>query len=103
MSNPDISTEPSNKVYLWATLGGLGTILLFGALVVFAYYKSYKGPVTEDIVAQRYAKLAEVTANQHKLISSYEWIDQKNGIVRIPIDQAMKLVILNYQDKSKLN
>jgi len=104
MSNSRSSSpakSPSTAVFVWATLGAVGTILLVGILVWLFYFYSSKGPVTEDIVAQRKATLAEVQAKQQQLISEYVWIDKENDVVRIPIEQAMKLTIKDLHNKQK--
>lgn len=31
--------------------------------------------------------------SQQHMLDSYGWIDRKNGIVRIPVDQAMRLIL----------
>jgi hypothetical protein len=36
--------------------------------------------------------LSEFRAQEDQLLSSYAWIEKDKGVVRIPIDQAMKLV-----------
>jgi len=93
MSNQKTVVGPSKTVFIWATLGAIGTILLFGVIVWYLYYTTSKGPVTEDIVAQRMETLAEVNATQKELISTYAWVDKENGVVRIPIEHAMDLTI----------
>ncbi len=30
---------------------------------------------------------------ENKVLDSYGWVDEKNGVVRIPIEEAMKLVV----------
>ena len=37
--------------------------------------------------------LKQYKEEQDKLLNSYGWVDQQNGIVRIPIDEAMKLLL----------
>ena len=37
----------------------------------------------------------EVTSESHRL-DSYGWVDRKSGIVRIPIDRAMKIIAENH-------
>lgn len=37
--------------------------------------------------------LAALRAHEDKLLDSTEWVDRKNGIARIPIEQAMTLLI----------
>jgi hypothetical protein len=43
--------------------------------------------------ALRRAYLADLRKAQAKQAQSYAWVDQKKGVVQIPIDQAMDLVI----------
>ncbi len=43
--------------------------------------------------AERKALLAEHRVKEQAESTSYGWIDQKAGIVRIPIDRAMELVV----------
>jgi hypothetical protein len=38
-------------------------------------------------------QLRDVVEAQDRILASYDWVDQKNGIVRIPIDQAMALLV----------
>jgi hypothetical protein len=35
----------------------------------------------------------DFATEQDKVLASYDWVDQKNGVVRIPIDQAMNLIV----------
>jgi hypothetical protein len=37
-------------------------------------------------------QLGDVIQAQDKILDSYDWVDQKNGVVRIPIDKAMELL-----------
>jgi hypothetical protein len=48
--------------------------------------------VDQEIVAERAANLADVQAKQADLYNNYTWVDQKKGIVRIPVKDAMGLM-----------
>jgi hypothetical protein len=37
--------------------------------------------------------LAEIRAAEAKLLSGYGWVDQQKGVVRIPVEQAMDLLV----------
>lgn len=37
--------------------------------------------------------LARLRAREDQALNSYYWIDQQNGVVHIPIDQAMKQIV----------
>jgi hypothetical protein len=41
----------------------------------------------------RRAYLADLRAKQAKQAQSYAWVDQKNGVVQLPIDRAMDLIV----------
>jgi hypothetical protein len=38
------------------------------------------------------ADLNKMRTNEELILNSYGWVDQKNGVAHIPIDQAMKVV-----------
>lgn len=50
---------------------------------------SFPAPVLEDNERQQFGALVE---KQDEILASYDWVDQKNGVVRIPIDKAMELL-----------
>jgi hypothetical protein len=37
--------------------------------------------------------LQDLRRSEDELLKSYQWVDRNNGIVRIPIDEAMKLTL----------
>ncbi|MBI5689458.1 MAG: hypothetical protein HZC55_05120 [Verrucomicrobia bacterium] len=43
--------------------------------------------------------LAELRAKETKQAASYAWIDQKAGVVQLPLDRAMDLTVQHYQAK----
>lgn len=99
MSNPQTniknkSISPFNPFVILASLVLLAT---FACILGFAYIPRLPGEIEEDIVEQRFANLAEVQAGQKKLISSYEWVDKEKGVVRIPIEQSMRIVVEELQ------
>jgi hypothetical protein len=51
--------------------------------------KTFPQPVLEDNARQQFGALVE---KQDEVLASYDWVDQKNGVVRIPIDKAMDLL-----------
>lgn len=44
----------------------------------------------------RKAKLADLRAAEQKQATTYGWVDQPNGPIRLPLDQAMKLTVEKY-------
>ena len=37
--------------------------------------------------------MARLRAQEEAVLSTYDWVDRGAGIVRIPIDQAMRLLV----------
>ena len=70
--------------------GTILAILMFGFIILIAYLPTRPEPVDQDLIDQRLAIL-EVNSKQHALANSYGWVDQTNGVVRIPIERAMVL------------
>lgn len=93
------ATPPSNTKYVWTGVAFGGLILAIGLIVAVLYFPNRIGDPTEDIIVERKANLAEVQAKQQELISEYAWVDKANGVVRIPVEQAMKLVVEELESK----
>ncbi len=43
--------------------------------------------------------LLDLRGRQEKQLSSYAWVDRKAGVVQLPIDRAMDLVVQQYGKK----
>ena len=55
-------------------------------------------PLGEDRVALRKKALAELRAAEASELDSYGWVDQAKGVVRLPIAEAMKLALREWQN-----
>lgn len=89
--------EPGLTQRTFSVIGIIGFLLLFAIIIGIVYLPKRPGPADAEIVADRKAKLAEVEAQQQELISSYAWVDQTEGVIRIPVEQSMKLVVTELQ------
>ena len=49
--------------------------------------------------ADRAALLAEHRAKEHAESTTYGWVDQKAGVVRLPVDRAMELTVQEHAQK----
>jgi hypothetical protein len=110
-------TEPAasgpRPVSLVTILAILGCFALFFILVWLAYVPHPPAYIPEDEVAEklsddqkwqatpeaRIAYLSELRAAQQKQATSYGWVDQKTGVVQLPIDRAMELIVDQYGAK----
>lgn len=103
-------TDVSTKGFLYFLLS-VGILLVITCLVMielFSYYKRTDVPIST--VAQPFRDFRALTPPpliqtependiieyrraQQKLLNSSGWVDQKQGIARIPIDRAMDLLL----------
>ena len=97
------SPRPVSVVTVLAILGCFGLFLL---VVYYGYAKSEQSPafsaasekLPEDQAwkathASKAAALVELRAAEQKKVSAYGWVDQKTGVVQLPISRAMELVV----------
>ena len=75
---------------------------LFLVVVYYVYVPRQTGAFTDDgihTLALRKKNLAELHAKQAQQAASYAWVDQKAGIVQLPLDRAMELTVQKYAKK----
>jgi hypothetical protein len=77
-----------------AVVGIISAILLFVIIVVLQayFYDAEQGELEKKVYTQPNQALQQLDASQLELISSYGWVSQADGVVRIPIERAMELV-----------
>src|SRR5580692_170822 len=79
-------------------LTGLVMILLFCGFVIFLVSQGQSIPNVEELHAQtRLKNLADLNSENQKILTQYRWVDKTQGVVGIPIDRAMDLVLVQLQ------
>jgi len=87
-----------NRVSLSVIITGLVMMLLFVGLAAFLVSQRENIPtVDEQTAAVRLKNLAELNAENQKILTQYHWVDKNKGVVGIPIDRAMDLVVAQLQ------
>ena len=104
MSDSQISApRPVSVVTVPAILGCFGLFLL----VAYYGYAQKHTPAAHSVApeklpedlawkathASKAAVLAELRANEQKRAVAYGWLDQKAGVVQLPLARAMELVV----------
>lgn len=99
------TSDPSQRDFALTIGVVLACFLVFAVIVGFAYLKNRDTTVAVDLskidpadqwkytVAGRTARLAEFRGKEQTSSATYAWIDQPNGVVRLPIERAMELVV----------
>jgi hypothetical protein len=108
VSGPTHETADIDGRHVWGTAAGLAaTIVLAGFMAAgaIALIGSMIGrplapinpPPTQmpspPLQSAPALDLQALRAEKHALLSSYAWIDRAHGVVRIPIERAMSLLI----------
>lgn len=81
----------------------IGTLLGVASIVAILGLMLYVGQPAVSIVQgqktpeERSATLRELREADQKAITSYGWVDQGKGIVRIPVDVAMDKLVQEYR------
>ena len=79
-------------------LTALMMILLFFGLSLFLVMAGQTIPtVDENRREQRLKILSDLNAENDGILHQYHWIDKNKGVVGIPIDRAMDLVLIDLQ------
>ena len=107
---PDARPKPVSWVSVAAVIG---CFALFLFIIYLAYLPQREKTAEADLAqvpadeqwqysaAGRAGHLAELRAHEHTEQTTYGWIDQKAGVVRLPIDRAMALTVQELQAKKK--
>src|ERR1700730_11927869 len=77
---------------------GLVMILLFCGFAIFLVSQGQSIGNVEEVHAQnRLKNLADLNSENQKLLTQYHWVDKSKGVVGVPIDRAMDLVLVELQ------
>ncbi|MDE3084964.1 MAG: hypothetical protein KGJ37_07100 [Verrucomicrobiota bacterium] len=107
-----MSPQPDARSVPWISIAAVfGCFALFFLIVYLAHLPQHRSPAEVDISQVppeerwqyspegRLNRLNEVRAHEKIELSTYGWIDQKAGVVRLPIERAMELTVRDLQAK----
>jgi hypothetical protein len=88
-----MNSQPAPERTALAYIAGiLGSFLIVAGLVWAMLDFTRPAPLGEDRAAARARALAELRAAETEALNTPAWLDQGKGIVRLPIEDAMKMV-----------
>jgi len=85
-----------HRTPVFTTVMVLLCFALFGWLAIKLYVpRSHRIDRVEGVKtpAERKELLLDHRAKEHEALTTYGWIDQKAGVVRLPIDRAIELTV----------
>jgi hypothetical protein len=101
MSDLSVNSSP-RPVSIVTIIAIMVLFALFFGLVYYVYLPRQTGAFSGDGVrsrAQRIELLKDLQKKQSAQATSYGWVDQKAGVVQLPIDRAMELTVQKYEAK----
>jgi hypothetical protein len=75
---------------------------LFAVVLYYVYFPRHTGAFADDGIHTslvRRENLAKLHEKEAKQSTSYAWVDQKTGVVQLPLDRAMELTLQKYASK----
>jgi len=78
----------------------IGTLMIVGVLINAMIKYTTPAPLNADRAAFRAKNLVELRAANTDALTTYGYVDQQRGVVRLPIDEAMKLTITEWKDSA---
>lgn len=86
-------TDPNTPVTV--VVGLVGAVLLFVIIVLLQalFYGAERGELARKVRGAGWDDLAGLRTEQEGLLHSTRWIDEKKGVVGIPIERAMELLV----------
>ena len=97
-----MSDSPSQRAPLVSILGIFVLLGLFAAVVYYVYVPRHTGAFPDDGIHSaelRQKNLAELRAKQARQLASYGWVDQKAGVMQLPLERAEELTLRKYASK----
>ena len=99
MSEQPPTSEPGGLSLSLSALSIFGLILSFLLVVIVLVAINRPAPVGDRTSQKRDNTLMEVRSWHEEILTSYGWIDQSAGIVRVPIERAMELTLKDLSDE----
>jgi hypothetical protein len=83
------------KALTTIVVGVIGAALLVAILVLLEalYYRTVESERERKVVLQQSEELRVLRAEQLEQLRDYRWINEQQGIVAVPIERAMELVV----------
>lgn len=97
-----MSETPSNRASLVSIVFIFLLFGLFLAVVYYVYVPRKTGAFDGDgihTVEQRKKTLNDLYKKESDQAKAYGWVDQKAGLVQLPLERAMELTVQKYSAK----
>ncbi len=78
-------------------------VLLVGVVVgVYEYFRQeIATEISAKVLSHQSTALRELRAMEEQRLSRYQWVNQKDGVVRMPLPRAMELTLKDYREAAQ--
>jgi hypothetical protein len=105
MNEPAVLPQPNDVRTSSVLLFGLiSTVVIFALCLVLVvlYFRTEAQMRLDNEINIAPAELTQLRTEQEGKLTQYAWIDQKAGVVAIPVDLAKELVVKEIQASGKV-
>lgn len=93
MSKHSFNIEPSDNTTLVSALGWVGVFLVFVLVVALTYLRDPAASQEARNIVDRMKIRNDVRAEQAKLVNDYQWVNEPEGVIRVPVARAMEITV----------
>jgi hypothetical protein len=97
-SNTMNSCSDSRSTFAVYFVVALGALLIVAALAWFLYSRTRPSTLNLARIEERIKFLREVNAAGAEALNNFGWQDQSKGLVRLPITNAMELIVREWKN-----
>lgn len=99
MSEQNMATK--EKIAVWKLILGClaGFILIAGFTMILRSRTTAPDEASAKVVQERLDRLEKLRAEDHDVLTTYAWVDKDAGVVRVPVDVAMKMAVKKLSTK----
>jgi hypothetical protein len=97
MRETNAQTDTNNRLIVGSGLIGVVILVVMLVWLRSYFFDTRNAYVEEMVLSVENPKLKELRAREDIELNSYGWMDQETGVVRIPIDRAIELVVSESQ------
>lgn len=97
--DPVEADRPNNgllAVFVAATLLAIVLTVLF---INEVFKVTMEREISRKVLEPPHSALRSLRAMEQERLTRYQWVNEKDGIVRIPVEQAIPLTLKDYQEK----
>jgi len=99
-SVPRSEADSPRTTFIFLMVLASAFVLTGIVLGVDQYFElSVREEIENKVLKPESAQLRQLRADEEAKLTRYQWADQRNGVVRVPLDRARELVLAEWKDR----